>query len=80
LTTANRPDPRPQGQDVEHRAAVARAALVAGGGFATAVGGVLSAASFGAVANPVALAALAALCLIAGLTMFTSAAIMRGRR
>ena len=65
--------------DAAHRSSVARAALVAGGGFTTSVGGVLTAASLGAVDNPLALAALAAVCLIAGLTMLTAAVIMRGR-
>jgi hypothetical protein len=86
MTTVARPGApdqtaaKPDQTDAEHRSAVARAALVTGGGFATSVGGVLAAASFGAVDNPIALAALAAVCLIAGLTMLTAAVIMRGRR
>lgn len=78
MTNAASPE-QPLHQDVDHRSAVARAALVAGGGFATSVGGVLTAVSFGGVDNPIALAALAAVCLIAGLTMLTAAVIVRGR-
>jgi hypothetical protein len=44
MTTVARPDP-PQ-SDAEHRSAVALVALSAGGGLATAVSGVLTAASF----------------------------------
>jgi hypothetical protein len=65
-------------QETDQRSTVARAALVSGGGFATSVGGVLAAVSLGGVDNPVALAALAAVCLIAGLTMLTAAVIVRG--
>jgi hypothetical protein len=53
--------------------------VLAGGGFATSVGGVLTPVSFGGVESPIALAALAAVCLIAGLTMLTAAVIARGR-
>ena len=60
-----------------HRSAVARAALVAGGGFTTAVGGVLTATSFGAVADPIALAALAAVCLIAGMSLVAAWLMVR---
>jgi hypothetical protein len=66
-----------QQQEVAHRSSVARAALVAGGSFATSIGGLLTAASFGAVDNQIVLAAFAAVCAIAGLTMLTSALIMR---
>jgi hypothetical protein len=79
MTAATTPQP-PQHQDADHRSTVARAALVSGGGFATSVGGVLAAVSLGGVDNPVALAALAAVCLIAGLTMLTAAVIVRGLR
>jgi hypothetical protein len=78
MATAASPEPSHR-QDAEHRSAVARAALVAGGGFATSVGGVLTAVSVGGVDKPIALAALAAVCLIAGLTMLTAAVIVRSR-
>ncbi|MEU8235424.1 hypothetical protein AB0C12_38040 [Actinoplanes sp. NPDC048967] len=78
MTTAVSPEP-PHHRDADQRSAVARAALVAGGGFATSVGGVLTAVSVGGVDEPIALAALAAVCLIAGLTMLTAAVIVRSR-
>ncbi|MCO8272954.1 hypothetical protein M1L60_20370 [Actinoplanes sp. TRM 88003] len=78
MATAASPEP-PHHKDADHRSVVARAALVTGGGFATSVGGVLTAVSFGGVDKPIALAALAAVCLIAGLTMLTAAVIVRGR-
>jgi hypothetical protein len=78
MATVASPRP-PHRPTADHRSTVARAALVTGGGFATSVGGVLTAASVGSVDNSVALAALASVCLIAGLTMLTAAIIARGR-
>ena len=78
MATASSPEP-PHHQDTYQRSTVARAALITGGGFATSVGGVLTTVSFGGVDQPIALAALAAVCLIAGLTMLTAAVIVRSR-
>jgi hypothetical protein len=71
--------PRRQRQAAGQRLAVARAALASGGAFATSVGGVLTAVAIGGVDNLVAFAALAAVCLITGLTMGTAAAIARAK-
>jgi len=78
MTTVVGRKPRSR-QDAKDRSLVARAALLAGGGFTTAVGAVLSAATYGAVGGPVALAGLSAVCFIAAVTMFTSAYIMTRR-
>ena len=69
MTTVTRPDP-PHQHDPDSRPVVARAVLVAGGSFATAVGAV---AAIGSAA------ALAAVCFIAALTMFTVVYLMRIR-
>ncbi len=61
----------------EHRAAVAKAALVTGGSFATAIGSVLAAAGVWGLGGSSILHALVALCVIASLTMITAAFLTR---
>jgi hypothetical protein len=61
----------------EHRAAVAKAALVAGGTFATGISAILGAAGLWGLGDAMVLGALGALCLIAALTMFTAARMVR---
>jgi hypothetical protein len=71
-------DPGDQQPDARDRGPAA-AALAAGGTFATAVGGVLLAAGRAGVDNGTTRIAIAAVCFIAALTMFT-AAVMHRRR
>jgi hypothetical protein len=56
---------------------VAKAALVTGGSFATAIGSILGAAGLWALGDRTVLYALVALCVIAAMTMFTAAAMAR---
>lgn len=66
--------PAPAGQqDKDHRPGVARAAFVAGGGFATAIATILGTAGAAGYGDRVVLYALVALCVVAALTMFTAA-------
>lgn len=51
----------------------------AGGGFATAIAGVVTACGNAGVSDETAHWAIVAVCLIAGLTMFTAAYMTRGR-
>jgi hypothetical protein len=62
---------------LEHRTGVAKAALVTGGSFATAVGSVLAAAGVWGLGGSTILHALVALCVIASLTMVTAAFMTR---
>ncbi|MBL7260753.1 hypothetical protein [Paractinoplanes lichenicola] len=61
----------------DHRSGVARAALVAGGSFTTAIGAILASAGMWGLGDRTILYALVALCVIAALTMFTAAIMMR---
>lgn len=56
---------------------VAKAAFVAGGSFATAIGTILGAAGAWGLGDRTILYALVTLCVIAALTMFTAASMMR---
>ncbi|MEU8606412.1 hypothetical protein AB0C29_00160 [Actinoplanes sp. NPDC048791] len=56
---------------------VARATLVAGGGFATAIGTILGVAGAWGYGDRVVLYALVAVCVVAALTMFTAARVAR---
>jgi len=70
---SNQPSPQPE----QHRSAVAKAALVAGGSFATAIASILGAAGVWGLGDRTILYALVALCVIAALTMFTAAFMIR---
>jgi hypothetical protein len=61
----------------DHRASVARSALLAGGTFATAISAILGTAGVWGFGDRTVLCALVALCAIAGLTMFTAARVLR---
>jgi hypothetical protein len=67
-----------RGQDTgqpsrDHKSGVARAALVAGGTFSTAIAGIIGAAGMWGLGDRTVLYALVSLCVIAALTMFTAA-------
>lgn len=59
------------------RSGVAKAALVTGGSFATAIGTIVGAAGAWGLGDRTILHALVALCVIAALTMFTAARMLR---
>lgn len=59
------------------RAGVAKAALTAGGGFATTIATLLGVAGFSGLANETVLLALLAVSVIAALTLFTAAFLAR---
>lgn len=65
------------GPPPDHRSGVAKAALLTGGSFATAIGTILGAAGAWGIGDRTVLYALVALCVIAALTMFTAASMMR---
>ncbi len=73
LATPGPADPR----DKNHQSGVARAALVTGGGFATAIATILGAAGAWGLGDRTILYALVALCVIAALTLFTAAFMVR---
>lgn len=64
-------------QDKDHRSGVARATLIAGGGFATAIGTILGAAGVWGLGDRPILYALVALFAISALTMGTAARMLR---
>jgi hypothetical protein len=76
LATVSRAPGAGQGDD-DHRPGVARAMLIAGGSFATAISAVLGACGLWGLGDRAMTAGLGALCFIAALTMFTVAWIMR---
>jgi hypothetical protein len=69
--------PGRQGRQHDRRPDVARAALIAGGSFATAISAILGAAGVWGLGDRTILHALIALCVVAALTMFTAAWMIR---